>query len=143
MLVTIADVTVGFERSLYKVRENNDEVEVCAVIISGEIARDISVMFTIANNSAVSPQDYTALNTGLTFSAPSTRACVDINIVDDEIFEVDESFFGRLVSSDAEVNIDPDSQQTTVQINDEDSMLQILLYLVVVCQFFLCSITSS
>ena len=124
MLVTIVEVTVGFERSLYEVREDNNEVEVCAVIISGQIARDISIMFSTEDDSAVSPQDYTAQSTGLTFSASSTRACVDIDIVDDEIFEVDETFFGSLVSSDAAVNIDPNRQQTTVQINDEDSTLQ-------------------
>ena len=132
-LVPFAEVTVGFERSLYEVRENNNEVEVCAVIISGQIARDISVMFTTEDDSAMSPQDYTAQSTGLTFSEPSTRACVDIDIADDDIFELDETFFGRLTSSDSAVNIDPGRQQTTVQINDEDSTLQYLLHLAVVC----------
>lgn len=116
--------------------ENINEVEVCAVIISGQIARDISVTLTTADDSAESPQDYTALTTELTFSAPSTRACEDITIVDDQIFELDESFFGRLTSSDPQVDISPDRQETTIQINDEDSTLHCLLRLVIVCHAY-------
>ena len=114
---------VGFQQPMYEVDENAVQVEVCAVIVNGEIAADVEVSLETADNSALAGSDYTALTTTLTFAAPSTRACENINIINDQMYEIDETFFGQLTSDNARVVIIPARRQTTIEINDEDSKL--------------------
>ena len=108
---------------MYEMNENGLQVEVCAVIVNGEIAADVEISLETADNSALAGNDYTALTTTLTFVAPSTRACENINILNDQIYEINEIFFGQLTSDNARVVINPPRQQTTIEINDEDSKL--------------------
>ena len=118
-----ADIMVGFQQPMYEVNENGLQVEVCAVIVTGEIAANVEISLETADNSALAGSDYAALTTILTFVAPSTRACENINIINDQIYEIDETFFGQLMSDDTRVLIIPARQQTTIEINDEDSKL--------------------
>ena len=62
--------------------------------------------------------DYGAITVQLTFSATVSRACGIVTIVNDDEFEVDESFDVTLTTTDGDVTLDPDSG--TVTIIDED-----------------------
>ena len=116
---------VGFQQPMYEVDENGVQVEVCAEIVNGEIADDVTVMLVTMDNTALAGSDYSALTITLTFDAPSTLACTNINIIDDESYEVDETFFGILISDNPMVQIIPAREQTIIQIVDEDSMFML------------------
>ena len=111
---------VGFEQLAYDVNENGGTVQVCAVI-TGEIESNVIVDLQTSDSAAEASRDYTALNTELTFVAPSTRACQDINILNDQLYEVDENFFGELTSSNPRVEVITARRRTTVEINGKDS----------------------
>jgi hypothetical protein len=115
-------IMVGFQQPMYEVDENGVQVEVCAEIVNGEIADDVTVMLVTMDNTALAGSDYSALTITLTFDAPSTLACTNINIMDDESYEVDETFFGILISDNPMVQIIPAREQTIIQIVDEDSL---------------------
>ena len=61
----------------------------------------------------------------LTFDRDTSNFSIPINIIDDQVHELDEQFFGDLVTSDEDVILDP--QRTRVRIADNDGMLQLQL----------------
>lgn len=114
---------------MYTVNENGGRVEVCAEIDQGQIATDVIVNIETADGTAMANNDYTPIIAGtLTFTSPSTRACTNIDIEDDQLFEADENFFGRLSSPDpTRVTINPSRDETDIQITDQDSTFYCLL----------------
>ena len=116
-------VRVGFQQLEYSVSENEGTVEVCAVIDQGEIQGTVIVNIDTGDGTALAGTDYTALQGGtLTFEPPSTRACTDITITNDQLYEIDEQFFGRLRSSDlTRVTVNPARDDANIEILDEDS----------------------
>ncbi len=57
----------------------------------------------------------------LQFDSTATSQTVRIIIIDDTILEADENFFGRLVTTDAAVNVDPSEAEATI-VEDNDGM---------------------
>ena len=114
---------VGFQQLRYSVNENGVSVEVCAVIEQGEIEGNVVVNIQTSDRSAVAVDDYTALqNAVLTFEAPSTRACTNININNDQLYEIDEDFVATLTTPDpSRVVINPARDETNIEILDDDS----------------------
>ena len=45
------DVTIGFEKEVYAVHENASTVSVCAVVLEGELERDVKVFVTTQSNN--------------------------------------------------------------------------------------------
>ncbi len=45
-------VTIGLERTTYSVNEEDGQVEVCAVLLSGSLERTVNVTLTSVNGSA-------------------------------------------------------------------------------------------
>ena len=77
-----------------------------------------NLLFTF---SAVSPTDYSAVDTTLIFAACQMRSCVNIFIVDDIILENDESFnvtLERIPDLDSTIILDPVNGE--VQITNDD-----------------------
>ncbi len=145
-MVTIVDddaVTVGWSTLSYGVDENDALVTVCAEIIQGEIARPVIIFYSTMDGSALSnnphsfrnlmsiiyyytffagSDDYTSVSSmELTFQ-PATATeprCGDIQIVNEDVLEEDESFNVILGSSDNAVVVD--SNTATVTIRNDDS----------------------
>ena len=67
--------------------------------------------------------DYSFSAVNVTFSEGMTRQCVMININDDDLLENSESFFVELATFQRNVILD--SNQTTVNIADNDGELTI------------------
>ena len=68
---------------------------------------------------AVSPLDYHAVSTLLTFESCSTRQCIDITIVNDSVKEGIESFFVRLQrTSDLDPRITLNTTSAVVEITE-------------------------
>ena len=102
--------------------EDEGTVQVCAVIDQGQIQGAVIVNIDTRDNVALAGSDYTALqNIALTFEAPSTTACTDIVITNDQLYEIDENFFGSLTSPDpTRVTINPARDEASIEIIDED-----------------------
>ena len=66
------------------------------------------------------PQDFSALDTLLTFNSNTRRVLVNISIINDEVDENQENLFTRLrlESVDASVSVAPD--EATILIVDDD-----------------------
>ena len=69
---------------------------------------------------AVGDADFAALDTGLTFSAGLTRMCINISVVNDDIYEDPEDFFINLDTEDPSVDVNPDRRNGTAEITDDD-----------------------
>ena len=128
--VTIIDddrVTIGFEQEMYSAREDQGSQEVCALIINGELARDVVLSLLTGDGSAEEPDDYTAISTLITFNPSRSRECVIINIVENDILESEEDFEVTLIPMDNEdfVTLSPDVAIVTISDNDGESALLI------------------
>ena len=93
------------------------------VVKYGSSSLPLSVSLSTMSGSATSPQDFTAISgQELTFSPTQNRQTVNINVINDGIFEDSEEFTVLLtpVSPQSRVRLDG-SNTTTVQISDDDS----------------------
>ena len=96
-----------------------------AVVKYGSSSLPLTVNLSTMSGSATSSLDFTPINgqdMELTFSPSLSRQTVNINIVNDDIFEDSEEFTVLLtpVSRQSRVRLDA-SNTTTVQISDDDS----------------------
>ena len=115
------EVTIGFERDLYSVREDEGRVEVCACVKEGSLERELSVAIQTNGFSAQSPGDYLEASGSLTFSESVEVQCVNITLTDDNVLEGVEEFEVVLDSGDEErINLSPET--TFVLITDDDGM---------------------
>ena len=123
ILLTNYSVSVQLEQSTYSVTEGDGTVEVCAVVSSGELGKMVSFTFATQDGSATSsdPQDFSPISVDASFNETTSRACVDISINDDGIFEDSESF--TFTISGDEQGMDFVSPTTaTVTIVDDDQV---------------------
>ena len=69
-----------------------------AVTLSGSTARTVAVDYATADGSATAGADYGSVSGTLTFAPGESSATVSVDIVDDEMYEPDETFVARLSS---------------------------------------------
>ena len=62
--------------------------------------------------------DYVSTSVTLTFDQSNTRACGDISITPDDIYEGDETFSVTLTTGDEDVTLEPDGGVVTITDND-------------------------
>ena len=120
--ITITDddrVTIGFEMETYSAGENQGSVEVCAIIREGGLATQVIVSLLTQDITAVNPDDYTSLSAPLSFSEDTSRQCVDISLINDDILENIEEFEALLqAANSAPVILSP--ERAVVRITDDD-----------------------
>ena len=136
-------VVIGLEETSYTTAEDGGAVEVCAVVVEGELERSAEVSISTVDGSATGQlvlctfsilsgmsrywsslsggEDYTSITMVLTFDGSNTRGCSDVPITDDVIYEDDETFSVTLTTGDGDVTLEPDSGVVT--ITDEDGGL--------------------
>ncbi|QDV17336.1 Calx-beta domain protein [Gimesia panareensis] len=108
----ISDVTV------------NEGAGTAAVTVSMDRFLDsfVSVDYTTADiQTATSPQDYEAASGTITFEPNSLNKTIEINIVDDGLFELDEAFYvelSNLQSDTITTKISDDRAVVTIEDND-------------------------
>ena len=71
--------------------------------------------------STVAPVDYEETITDFTFGPGIDRLCVDVPIVNDDILEGNEQFFGTLTTTDPDVLVNPDEATVTIIEDPNDS----------------------
>ena len=47
-----SDVTIGFHQDVYAVHEDDSTVSVCAVVLEGELERDVEMVVTTQGSNA-------------------------------------------------------------------------------------------
>ena len=123
--ITIIDndnITIGFDREVYSINEDQRSVEVCAVITEGSLQREVVVVLSTQDGSAKSPEDYTSISVPLTFDDVTVLQCVNITLENDMILEGVEEFEVVLDSmNEPRIILDPGIAQ--VDITDDDSKI--------------------
>ena len=69
-------------------------------------------------------EDYVLTSVTLTFNGTNTKACADIPITPDDVYEGNETFFVSLTTADSNVTLNPD--RGAVTIIDVDGMTKSL-----------------
>ena len=131
--VTIEDddtTAVALQRTTYRVQEgrSRNQVQVCCQVSSHPscpVDFSFDVRLLTRDLTAVAPDDYTAVDTTLSFSRCGRVTCVDIPIVDDlRVEEVRESFEVTLErTTGLNERITLGNSSATIEIDDNDAAL--------------------
>ncbi|NOS72912.1 MAG: hypothetical protein HOP33_23685 [Verrucomicrobia bacterium] len=119
MNITDDENSVVIESASYTTNEAAGAIAI-KVVRSGVLTSAVSVQFSTANDSAVSPGDYIGTNRTLNFPAGSGLQTVIIPIVNDTIDESDETFTVALSNPQNGVQIGSTSN-AVVTITDNDT----------------------
>ncbi len=126
--VTIIDndnITIGFEREVYPINEDQRFVEVCAIVTEGSLQREAVVFLSTQDGSAKSPDDYTNINSvPLVFDEGTRQQCVNITLEDDMLLEGLEEF-GVVLDSMNEPRTVLDPERAQVVITDNDGKINL------------------
>lgn len=115
-------VTFGFERLSYSVSEGDNSVEVVVTKISGDSARDLSLVLSTRSGTAFSLEDFTPIDVrSVTFSPGQMKQTVSIVITDDDVLEGVEEFSVTLTQMDTQASVMDSRNSTTITITDDDS----------------------
>ena len=144
-IVTMCDsshtlgLTIGF-RTTSVITLEGAAPRLCAAVLSGTIGRDVSIDFATQDQTAQGKQhteshiipcmaydvlctagsDYFTTNRQLEFDPANTEWCVDVQTVEDTVFENPEQFRALLTGEVARLTISPDI--ATVTIEDDECM---------------------
>ena len=115
-------IHVGFEHVSYDVSEEAVSVEVCVMVANPEdIAVNRVLILNTVDDTAQGGADYVPLATSLCFDTESpARQCVNVTLLDDNLFEGGESFILMLSSAISSNLVDITSNVTTVSVIDND-----------------------
>ncbi|MCW9000717.1 MAG: hypothetical protein OQK04_18545, partial [Kangiellaceae bacterium] len=108
---------IGFEFDTELVNENDGDVSI-KVVRNGGSYGEVSIALATQDDSAVATSDYEALSQTITFADGETEKTVTINLVDDAVYEFDESFNVILSNVTGEATLGTSS--STVTILDDD-----------------------
>ena len=80
----------------------------------------------------------------LTFSAGTTRNCLDIPIEDDDILEGTENLFANLTTLDPDIILEPNVAEILVFEDTTDGMCVVVTYRLIYLEFRLvCAVLSQ
>lgn len=109
---------VCFEPNHYTVMENCGSVDI-RIMRHGDFSGHVSVDYATQDGSAQAGSDYIAQSGTVTFTPGISERFIKIDIVDDDIFEVDESFYIQL-SNPTNGAILGANNLATIMILDDD-----------------------
>ena len=132
------------------VGEGDEQVQVCATL-SSIIDRDVSFMFSTIENTGASPNgkqlvknmillsyvglegsDYVGISSTGVFLSGSTRKdviCINISIIDDQIYDDEQTFILLLTTEDSQVILGPPSALITIIDQDDGTNFRVVLIL--------------
>ena len=97
-----------------------------AVTLSGLTARTVTVDYATADGSATAGADYGSVSGTLTFAPGESSATVSVDIVDDEMYEPDETFVARLSSPINAVIATGEATGTILDDDEEPAAVAVL-----------------
>merc|ERR1719210_1552237 len=87
---------IMFDPPHYTVMENVGQFEVTIVREGGDLNIPVQVDYKTEDGTACSPDDYTGVSGTLTFGPGVTEQKVELEVMDDDVFEEDEHFYIRI-----------------------------------------------
>lgn len=87
---------IFFDPPHYTVMENIGKFFVTIVREGGDLSLPVTVEYKTEDGSACSPDDYTGVSGTLTFGPGVTEQKVELEVMDDDVFEEDEHFYIRI-----------------------------------------------
>ncbi|KAL5503337.1 hypothetical protein EMCRGX_G010266 [Ephydatia muelleri] len=119
-------VVIEMQYSSLSVIESNSTVTVCAVITSGILGKNVTVVMVTHSITAIDRKDYVGGNFTLVFSSGQAAVgnnlqCIDLVLIDDHEFENEERLFIALSSTPefaTVVRISPAKKELLVLINE-------------------------
>ncbi|MEW6991972.1 Calx-beta domain-containing protein [Colwelliaceae bacterium 6441] len=112
--------TIGFEESNYSVSEGDNELSINLIRNDGTYG-DLTVEYTVNNDSATEGEDFTLANGSITFLSGEVEKTITITINDDDIDENNEKFLIVLSAQDSSIIGEID--ETTINISDNDETI--------------------
>ena len=113
----ITGITIGFAPNSYFVNEADGKVTLRVIILDGMLESLVEVKFFTTEGSATSiaPVDFQRVS-GIKFvlDATTTSREITVNIVNDDIQENLESFYGNLSTANATVDLIPAAARVTI-----------------------------
>lgn len=92
--------------------------KVITVSLSATSSQTVTVNFNTANNTALSGSDYVSQSGTLTFNAGDLTKTITLSIIDDSVYEADETFYVQLSDATNASIVDP---STTITILNDDA----------------------
>jgi len=126
--VTIVDddqpgyLTLAAER--HRIMENHGSLRI-QVLRKGGCGGEITCEYTTKDGSAIAPSDYIAVSGVLTFKENEIEKFVDIKIIDDDIYEQDETFTFEISEPTGGADLG-DIRSMTIVIENDDEMKTLL-----------------
>ena len=119
-------VTISFQNVSYAVTEASEVIQVCVEIESGSLLRDVAFDLSTVQVTAMANQDFSPIDTTLSFTPNISERCVGISVENDGVVEENmEVFMVRLQSGDPAVNV----MMEAVNVAIEDSSFVFLTFL--------------
>ena len=116
--------TLQFSQSVYGVNEGGGTVTL-TVTKEGTASLPVTVHFATSDGfSATAPGDYTATSGDLTFAPNETSMQITVPIVDDAVYESNETFYVILSNPSGAAVRDPSTAQVSIQENDPPPTVQ-------------------
>jgi hypothetical protein len=110
--------SISFSTENVEVREEDGSAEIC-LDLSVPLSTDLQVVVSASAGTADSGSDFSAGTQTASFTAGSTRACVNFVIIDDDLaLEGDETFTATFETPDGFASVDPSTATVTIIDND-------------------------
>jgi uncharacterized repeat protein (TIGR01451 family)/uncharacterized delta-60 repeat protein len=111
------DSVLSFSAGSYSVSEGAGAASI-TVVRSGGLTGPVSVRFSTADGTALTPQDYTAVSGTLSFASGESSKTFSIPLVDDALIEGNEFFTIQLTNVVGEAGIIQPTVDVTIVDND-------------------------
>ena len=108
-------ITVGFNQEAYTVNETDSSVKLTVQVVSGMLERSTVVNFFTMDGNATHFMDYMAESASLVFNGNSRVQTIAVAIINDNVVENSESFYGNLSTSDVAVDLAPNAARITIE----------------------------
>ena len=96
------------------------------VTLSGSTARTVTVDYATTDGSATAGADYGSVSERLTFAPGESSATVSVDLVDDEMYEPDETFVARLSSPVNAVIVTGEATGTILDNDEQPAAVAVL-----------------
>ena len=108
---------IGFKSTMYSVTESSGYIE---ITIIKKVAEEMAFMVKTVDDTATAPDDYEALERIVTMSKNEKEHKIQIQIIDDDIWEPDKDFLVQICNEEG-VRKEGSDTQCKVTILDEDN----------------------
>ena len=122
---SLAEVSIGFDPTSLVVNETDGSIEFTIKVLSGVLESSVIVTFSTSDGSATSsdPADFVPLsNMAVEFNAAIQSQTITVTILNDDILENSENFFGVLATPNTDnVVLDDALAEVTIleQLGDD------------------------